>query len=365
MRDNVALRLKWPACLHWFFFLFVCTRAATLTHRLRAGSSENVPSKNTSSGTQVSFPQYVDSVTSGRGIWKWNNALVAYERHFSRFKNTPVKFGEVGLWAGGSILMWHAVFGAQCHVYGFDIMEAAMKYQDAKTTITVMDQGDAAAWAGFFQKTTPTLNVLVDDGGHKPHQMLTTTKSVWPHLVPGGTLAVEDIMGTQYLQEFFTPVAEFYGGAAQGQLASIHIYPLELIAEKVAPGFPPMDITLYPGAAVSARVNTFEALTAALHSAPAGSLVELQNPAWGNFLSTICLKNFFGYFRGLHEPVGTQDTPPGCTNAHVDQCVQTLVNNAQQDRIVGAHILPSKLIVEVAAIKPVIQAVRHGSWSTR
>jgi len=304
--------------IHILFSIFGVAGAASL-QRLRAGLTRNGYSMRTDVSHSPTFPEYVESVTSGRGIWKWNNALVAYDRHMSRFKQQPVKLGEVGVWSGGSLLMWHAVLGAQCHVYGMDIAKNAFQFQDKNTTISMVDQGDPAAWASFFQKVTPTLDVLVDDGAHASVTMLTTSTSAWPHLSPGGVLAIEDINGAYHLDGFLLPVAKFYGG--QGTtVASIHMYPLVLIAEKApVPVVLLVDPSAAPGAVVK-RVAQWSEVAAAIAAAPVG-----------------------------------------CAATNTAQCTYSLVNSGQQDKITAVHVLPSKLVVEIAASKPVIQAVRHGT----
>jgi hypothetical protein len=38
----------------------------------------------------TTIPGYYESHTKGRGIWKWGNALVAYQRHFGGLAGHPV-----------------------------------------------------------------------------------------------------------------------------------------------------------------------------------------------------------------------------------------------------------------------------------
>merc|ERR1719265_1732038 len=106
---------------------------------------------------------------------------------------------------------------------------------------------------------------MIDDGGHQPHQMLTTTQSVWPRLSQGGIMAVEDILGTKYLHSFFMPVANYYG-ARSHEIASIHIYPLVLVAEKLAPWS-----TLGPQSPIPIQVTTLEEVTQAIQTSAPGS----------------------------------------------------------------------------------------------
>jgi len=310
-----------------------------------------------------SFPAYVESVTTGRGIWKWNNALVAYERHFAKWKMQPVRIGEVGVWSGGSLLMWPATLGPLCRVFGMDISQDALAFQDAQTSITLLDQGNTEDWGRFFATVTPELEILVDDGGHTAPLMLTTTVSVWHHLTPGGVLAIEDIHGAHYLESFFKPVAQFYGGAAHADLASLHIYPFLLVAQKTGGSVAPLDPSTTPGAVIPAtgRISTLQEVSGAMHAAPPGSIVLLENPAWGTFLGPYLIDQFFEFFNQLHTPQQMYDVPPGCALTNAAVCSSNVVNSLFQQQITGVHILPAKLVIEVAAAPPVIQAVRHGS----
>jgi len=268
----------------------------------------------------------------------------------------------VGVWSGGSLLMWPAVLGSQCRVFGMDISQDALAFQDAQTSITLLDQGNTGDWDRFFSTVTSELEILVDDGGHTAPLMLTTTEEVWPRLTAGGVLAIEDVHGAHYLESFFKPVAQFYGGVAHADLASLHIYPFLLVAQKVGGAVPAFDPSVTPGAAIQATgISTMQEIPAAVHNAPAGSVVVLENPAWGTFLGAHPIDQFFEFFNALHSPVHMYDEPAGCATTNAPVCSSKIVNSDFQQRITGVHILPAKLVIEIAAAPPVIQAVRHGT----
>jgi len=310
----------------------------------------------------ITFPKYVEQITSGRGIWKWSNALEAYDRHFATWKGQPIRFGEVGVWSGGSLLMWPAVLGASCHVYGMDIHNDAVQFQDDRTTITILDQGRTDLWTIFFHQVTPYVDILVDDGGHTPFLMMTTTRSVWPHLSPGGVLAIEDIHGAYYLETFFQPVAQYLGSEVRASLASVHVYPFLMIAQKYSPTKQPYDPLLHPSHSVAATyLSSLDQLSLALMAKPPGTLIVLANPTWGDFLSAPSLQNFFKYFIGLHVPVHMLDTPVGCASTNAAVCTSYIQNSVMQKTVSSIHIFASRLVVELAATTPIIQAVRHGS----
>lgn len=305
------------------------------------------------------FKGFYDNHALGRGIWKWGNALVAYQRHFGAFVGYAVDIAEVGVQSGGSLLMWQDVFGPSCHTYGLDINEQCLKFQDAKTTITIGDQGNTQTWFSFFAHTAKSLDILVDDGGHEPHQMLVTLTQVWPKINPGGFISIEDIHGLNYVETFFKPAATFIAQShAQGLVASVHVYPFVLIVHKagVSTKLPPVELT-FSGSNVT--VDNFDSMWQAIQVHKGGHVV-LENAGWGPFITEQGLSNFFTVFGRLHEgKLG--DFPVGCSTTAAAVCTTSVKNSQLQDTITGVHIYPTSLVVEVAASPPIINAVRRGT----
>jgi len=347
------------------------TASATATSKEVMVSAQNKTEQApaaTAGGT--TFETWYKHVTTGRGVWKWSNALTAYDRHLlPQFQNKPVVGAEVGVQSGGSILMWHQVLGAQSVIHGLDINPACARFVGPKTSITLGDQGDPEMWKSFFTKVTPSLDFLVDDGGHFPDQMLTTTYAVFPKLKPAGVLAIEDIHGAHYYQSFFQPLAQYLGAPAQAPMvASVHMYPYMVVIQKQGPGFTLYDPTLLPEAKISAtgRISTVEEILPAVEEAPPGTLVVLENPSWGNFITANGLTYFFRDFNGLNQPQSMPDNPPGCASTSAPVCTSGTVNSHLQAKVIGVHVLPTKFVVEVASRPPVIEAVRHGDqWVRR
>jgi len=304
-----------------------------------------------------SFQAFYNSYQQGPGIWKWSNALAAYDRFFAPMAGTPLKFAEVGVQSGGSIVMWKAVLGSQCHVFGLDINPAVNKFQDPMTRITIGDQGDASMWWNFFAQTTGgPIDILVDDGGHEPHQMMVTLQSVFDNLTPGGLIAIEDIHGEHYVDSFFVPAAGYLAAKAQwGQLSSVHMFPFLLIAKRA--GNEHRAPLAFGG--TTETVPGFAELWAAIPRHYGGHVV-LENPGWGPFLTEAGLSNFFKVFGGLHHSVWS-DAPAGCQHTPAPVCTVTVSNGDMQAVITGIHIYPTRLVVEVAGGPVTLNAVRHGT----
>jgi len=228
--------------------IFVGSSAKTVSLRnIKAHNSTN----STKSSGGLTFMTYYDSVTSGRGIWKWNNAIQAYDHHLLQFQGQVVNGAEVGVQSGGSVQMWHTVLGPNAVIHGLDINPMCSQFVDEKTSITIGDQENPEMWKSFFSHVSSTLDFLVDDGGHFPNQMLQTIYSVFPKLNSNGVLAIEDIHGAHYLESFFKPAAQYFGSHAE--VASIHLYPYLIVVHKVGAGAAPYDPTTQPNAKVSGR----------------------------------------------------------------------------------------------------------------
>jgi len=146
---------------------------------------------------------YFDAHTTGRGLWKWRHYFPIYERFFSGFVGQPVRFMEIGVYSGGSVQMWRDYFGPQSEIIGVDIEPACRAYEENGIQILIGDQGDPKFWSNNLPHVGP-LDIVLDDGGHRPDQQITTLEAVLPHIRPGGIYVCEDIHGidnefTQYL----------------------------------------------------------------------------------------------------------------------------------------------------------------------
>eukprot|EP00747_Dinoflagellata_sp_TGD_P163177 gnl/TRDRNA2_/TRDRNA2_181579_c0_seq1.p1 gnl/TRDRNA2_/TRDRNA2_181579_c0~~gnl/TRDRNA2_/TRDRNA2_181579_c0_seq1.p1 ORF type:complete len:348 (-),score=46.57 gnl/TRDRNA2_/TRDRNA2_181579_c0_seq1:113-1156(-) len=338
-------------------FLLQCLLAEALVVssalRYRNSSVEQLPVTKTFTGWYAAHE-------TGRGIWKWSNALEAYQRHFAPWISQELRLVEVGVQSGGSMQMWQAVLGSKCHMYGIDINPQANQFADAQTTIVIGDQGDKNMWRNFFPNYLLGyhIDMLVDDGGHLPDQMLTTLLETFWQLNEGGYIAIEDIHGLHYIEEFFAPAAKHLAFfASHKALESVHVYPFLLVVKRSGNVWSrPKSQLAFDRQTV---VSSFEELWAVMPYS-AGRNIVLQNADWGPFLTQAGLTNFFRHFAKLHSG-NWYDTPTGCQHTSASVCTNTVVPTDMQSWIVGIHIYNDKLIVEVSAQKRTIQAVRMGT----
>jgi hypothetical protein len=163
---------------------------------------------------------------------------------------------EVGVYSGGSLQMWRDYFGPNCQVYGVDKEAACLIYENEWTRIFVGDQASRDFWKSVKERI-PTIDILIDDGGHETEQQIITLEEMLPHLSVGGVFLCEDIGGDlnkfnsyvyglastlnaldSHLKSLvaggFDRKSELASNATRFQTAihSIHLYPFVTVIEK-------------------------------------------------------------------------------------------------------------------------------------
>lgn len=134
---------------------------------------------------------------------KYSSYFQVYEELFSRYRNKPTTFVEVGVLNGGSLFMWRDYFGPEARIIGIDFNPFARKWEGSGFEIHIGNQGDPRFWEGFFS-AVGEVDVVLDDGGHTNEQQIVTAHRCIPHIRNGGMLIVEDT-GTSYLKAYGNP----------------------------------------------------------------------------------------------------------------------------------------------------------------
>jgi hypothetical protein len=136
----------------------------------------------------------------GRMIHKWLHYFEVYDRYFSRFRHRPVTLVEIGVYQGGSLQMWKDYFGPEAMIWGVDVNPLCRQFEEPRVQIVIGDQGDPAFLARLAREV-PTIDILIDDGGHTMRQQRATFKALFPHVAPEGVYVCEDLH-TSYWAEF-------------------------------------------------------------------------------------------------------------------------------------------------------------------
>ncbi len=144
--------------------------------------------------------------------------------------------------------MWREYFGPECQIIGVDIEPSTKQFENESTKIIIGDQSDREFWRRFRDET-PSLDIVIDDGGHAAHQQRATLEELLPHIRPGGVFICEDIHGIN--QQFGAYVAgmiqnlnatnleagwdhglSFRSTPFQRVINSVHVYPYLVVVEK-------------------------------------------------------------------------------------------------------------------------------------
>lgn len=146
---------------------------------------------------------YASYLKSPRASFKHSTYFPVYDRLFSPWVGKTFTFVEVGVFNGGSLLMWRDYFGPGARIIGVDFNPEAKRLEADGFEIFIGNQADPEFWRGVLARTGP-IDVFLDDGGHTFEQQIVTVDSVLPAIRDGGLVVVEDTH-TSYQSDFGGP----------------------------------------------------------------------------------------------------------------------------------------------------------------
>lgn len=178
---------------------------------------------------------HFDSHSAGPGIWKWRHYFDIYHSHFSKFRGKQPKILEIGVYSGGSMEMWREYFGEGCEYFGVDINPECRKFEKKGVAIRTADQSDRQFWRRFLEEIGE-VDIVIDDGGHRPRQQRPTFEEVFRRIRPGGVYLCEDMHGVKnpfasYLQGFANRLNDNRFNAVQGWVKSVAFYPFVTVVD--------------------------------------------------------------------------------------------------------------------------------------
>lgn len=131
---------------------------------------------------------------------KHSTYFAVYDELFTPFKGKPITFVEIGVLGGGSLFMWRDFFGSNARIIGIDLNPEALRWKDEGFEIFIGNQKDASFW-DEFSSMIPSIDILLDDGGHTYEQQIITVERGLDLINDGGLLVVEDTH-TSYMGGF-------------------------------------------------------------------------------------------------------------------------------------------------------------------
>jgi demethylmacrocin O-methyltransferase len=125
-----------------------------------------------------------------------------YDKLFSHLRHEPVKLLEIGAAGGEGIRMWMEYFdNARTKIFGVDIVKDTNEFNTpglapghfGRYYFNCGDQSSPTFWACWLSDHGGDLDIVIDDGGHFNDGIITSFRSLWPAVRPGGFYAVEDL----------------------------------------------------------------------------------------------------------------------------------------------------------------------------
>jgi hypothetical protein len=152
---------------------------------------------------------------------KWSSYFQVYENIFSKYRNKKIKFVEIGVANGGSLFMWQNYFGKKAKIIGIDLNPNAKQLEKYGFKIYIGSQSDKKFWDNFYKKEGK-IDLILDDGGHKNLQQISTVHHSLPFIKDGGKIVVEDTSTSYLKKEFNNPSRYSFINYAKNIIDIIH-----------------------------------------------------------------------------------------------------------------------------------------------
>lgn len=129
---------------------------------------------------------------------KWSNYYYAYNKHFPI---APSRIVEIGVNTGSGLKWLRSKYPA-AHLIGIDINFNANKFEDSN--MTLIKANSCNLTSEDLQKIG-MVDIIIDDGGHRPYQQSMAFKRLLPHLNVDGVYAIEDMhLGQRFHWKIFS-----------------------------------------------------------------------------------------------------------------------------------------------------------------
>lgn len=118
--------------------------------------------------------------------------LPYYDELLGKFAGKPVNLLEIGIFVGGSILLWKNYFAPESTIIGMDVYLGGINEDYTRMDNVSIIYKDINSCNESFLKPL-MFDVIVDDGSHYLAHQLHTFRTFKNRLNPGGVLIIEDI----------------------------------------------------------------------------------------------------------------------------------------------------------------------------
>lgn len=142
--------------------------------------------------TECSYFRDYPARTGDRMLFKMEHYLEHYDALLGGWQGRDISFLEIGIYKGGSLPMWQGFLGPASRLVFLDIDPECRALALPGTVVEIGDQADPE-FLGRVGAAHGPFDLIVDDGGHKMHQQITSFRHLWPRLADPGLYIVEDV----------------------------------------------------------------------------------------------------------------------------------------------------------------------------
>ena len=131
---------------------------------------------------------------TGKVSDKWSLYLRVYDEIFSRWRDERCRLLEIGVQNGGSLEIWAEYFKNAACIVGCDIDPrcVALEFDDSRIHLVVGDASSVGT-IGEIAAISDEFDLIIDDGSHRPQDVISSFLRLFPHLSVGGLYIAEDL----------------------------------------------------------------------------------------------------------------------------------------------------------------------------
>jgi cephalosporin hydroxylase len=144
-----------------------------------------------------------------------HNYIPTYEAIFSRLKDEPINFLEIGIYQGGSMKLWRDYF-THANIIGIDIIyteTARNTLANTNVNVFLSDSTDSNSDVLTNKIKNMEFDIIIDDGCHSFDSQYKTLQNYWCKLKQGGVYIIEDIeprtINNPHFMQKFKAISDF------------------------------------------------------------------------------------------------------------------------------------------------------------
>jgi hypothetical protein len=125
---------------------------------------------------------------------------ILYHELLNELSTKHVKMLEIGVadprFPGASLKMWNEYF-PNIELIGYDINPDAKQFEKENVSIFIGDQNNPTHLEKCVETYGGNFDIIVDDGSHYGEHIVTSFKTLYPHLKEDGIYIIEDLHAAQ------------------------------------------------------------------------------------------------------------------------------------------------------------------------